>query len=100
MTSHMDQQRKLRYDNQTLKLRVSNSKFFPFVLKAPKLELKTHPGHLKYAYLGEKETLPVIIHNKLSEKEEFELISILKQYKNTIGWTIVDIKGLSLSLCM
>ncbi|KAL7587997.1 hypothetical protein Lser_V15G36806 [Lactuca serriola] len=69
-------------------------------LQAPIFELKTLPAHLKYAYLGEKETLPVIISNKLSEKEEFELIRILKEYKSAIGWNIADIKGLSPSLCM
>nr|KAJ0209218.1 hypothetical protein LSAT_V11C400187360 [Lactuca sativa] len=42
----------------------------------------------------------VIISNKLSEKEEFELIRIVKEYKTAIGWTIADIKGLSPSLCM
>nr|KAJ0208634.1 hypothetical protein LSAT_V11C400218340 [Lactuca sativa] len=77
-----------------------NSKLFPSIVKAPILEMKTLPEHLKYAYLGEKETLPVIISNMLSEKEELELIEILKEYKSETGWTIVDIKGLILSLCM
>ncbi|KAL7606731.1 uncharacterized protein LOC111889056 [Lactuca sativa] len=85
MATHMDQQRKLRYGNQTLKLPISNSKLFPSVVQAPILELKTLPEHLKYAYLGENETLPVIISNKLSEKEELELIKILKEYKSAIG---------------
>nr|KAJ0217469.1 hypothetical protein LSAT_V11C300153690 [Lactuca sativa] len=92
MSPHMDQQRKLRYGTQTLKLPVSKSKLFPSVVQAPILELKTLPEHLKLAYLGEKETLPVIISNKLSEKEESELIRILKEYKSVIGWTIADIK--------
>ncbi|XP_023758859.1 uncharacterized protein LOC111907324 [Lactuca sativa] len=68
MAAHMDQQRKLRYGTQTLKLPISNSKLFPSVVQAPILELKTLPEHLKYAYLGEEEALPVIISNKLLEK--------------------------------
>nr|KAJ0199058.1 hypothetical protein LSAT_V11C600327370 [Lactuca sativa] len=92
MTTYMDQQRKLRYDNQILKLPDSNSKIFPSVRQAPILEMKTLPEHLKYAFLGEEETLQAIISNKLSEKEEYELTGILKQYKNAIGWTIADIK--------
>ncbi|KAL7603326.1 hypothetical protein Lser_V15G16833 [Lactuca serriola] len=100
MVAHMDQQRKLRYGTQTLKLPISNSKLFPSVVQATILELKTLPEHLKYAYLGEKETLPVIISNKLLEKEELELIRILKEYKTTIRWTIADIKGLNPSLFM
>nr|KAJ0187815.1 hypothetical protein LSAT_V11C900503500 [Lactuca sativa] len=70
MAAHLDQQRKSRYGTQTLKLPISNSNLFPYVVQAPILELKTLPKHLNYAYLGEKETLPVIISNKLSEKEE------------------------------
>lgn len=35
------------------------------VKKPPKLELKQLPEHLKYAYLGESETLPVIIASKV-----------------------------------
>ena len=31
------------------------------VVQAPVLELKPLPKHLKYAYLGKKETLPMII---------------------------------------
>lgn len=73
LAAHMDQQRKLGYNNQILKLLISNSNRFPSVEQAPTLELKTLPKHLKYTYLGEKEILPVIISNKLLEKEEFEL---------------------------
>ncbi|XP_024982962.1 uncharacterized protein LOC112519199 [Cynara cardunculus var. scolymus] len=67
--------------------------------QAPELELKTLPHHLKYAYLGDKETLPVIISVTLSPKEERELVDVLKEHKRAIGWTIADIKGLSPSLC-
>ena len=33
----------------------------PPIEPPPSLELKTLPKHLKYAYLGEQETLPVIV---------------------------------------
>ncbi|XP_024200629.1 uncharacterized protein K02A2.6-like, partial [Rosa chinensis] len=36
---------------------VSTNKMLPSMVQAPKLELKVLPEHLKYAYLGEKETL-------------------------------------------
>ncbi|XP_062114361.1 uncharacterized protein LOC133825439 [Humulus lupulus] len=39
----------------------------PSILKPPVLELKALPEHLRYAYLGEKETLPVIVSSSLSE---------------------------------
>ncbi|XP_065867395.1 uncharacterized protein [Euphorbia lathyris] len=42
-----------------------NKKPLPFVLQVPKLELKLMPSHLKYAFLGSENTLPIIISNKL-----------------------------------
>ncbi|KAK8596680.1 hypothetical protein V6N12_065160 [Hibiscus sabdariffa] len=67
---------------------------------APKLELKQLPEHLKYAFLGENETLPVIISNKLSKKEEDDLVTMLRAHKEAIGCTLADIKGLSPSTYM
>ena len=96
----MEEKKKIRYDNSNVKLPISDTKLLPSVVQAPKLELKTLPDHLKYAYLGEEKTLPVIISNKLSMVEEDELVTLLKKYKKAIGWTIADIKGLSPSLCM
>ncbi|XP_070664517.1 uncharacterized protein [Malus domestica] len=60
--------------------------------KAPKLELKPIPEHLKYAFLGEDETLPVIISSQLSIEEGEKLIRELKDHKTAITWSIADIK--------
>ncbi|CAN6562528.1 unnamed protein product [Malus baccata var. baccata] len=40
---------------------VSTNKLLPSVVQPPTLELKLLPSHLKYVFLGEEETLPVII---------------------------------------
>jgi len=61
----------------------------------PSLKLKALPAHLNYAYLGGRETLPVIIASHLNEQQEDGLMSILKRYKEAIGWTMKDIKGIS-----
>ncbi|XP_073138216.1 uncharacterized protein [Henckelia pumila] len=68
-------------------------------MRAPKVELKSFPDHLKYIYLGDEETLPVIISKKLTEDQEERLVTILKEHKTTIGWTLTDIKGISPSIC-
>jgi len=47
-------------------------------VEAPKLELKTLPPSLKYAYLGGNNTYPVIINSSLSKDQEEELIQVLK----------------------
>ena len=72
----------------------------PSQIKPPTLELKPLPSHLKYAYLGENETLPVVISSTLSEKQESELLGVLRKHSSALGWTITDIKGISPSICM
>ena len=64
------------------------------------LELKQLPSHLKYVYLGENETLPVIISSYLTLLQEENLVVTLKRHKKAIGWQMADIKGISPTLCM
>ena len=66
----------------------------PLIRSSPTLKLKILPKHLKYAYLGEQETLPVILASNLTNRQEEDLMTILKKYKEAIGWTMTDIKGL------
>ncbi|KAI5324073.1 hypothetical protein L3X38_033146 [Prunus dulcis] len=70
------------------------------VVKPPKLEPKPLPSHLKYAYLAEFETLPVIIASDLTPLEEDKLICVLKEFKSAIGWSITDTKGISPTMSM
>ncbi|XP_028798306.1 uncharacterized protein LOC114753764 [Neltuma alba] len=72
----------------------------PSVDEPPVLELKTLPSHLKYAYLGNSTTLPVIVSSKLSTLQEEKLLRVLRHHKKAIGWSIADIKGISPSICM
>ncbi|KAL4355065.1 hypothetical protein GQ457_06G013840 [Hibiscus cannabinus] len=72
----------------------------PSIEQPPKLELKQLPEQLKYAYLGNNKTLPVIISSKLQADQEERLIATLWQHKEALGWTIADIKGISPTICM
>ncbi|KAK8935601.1 hypothetical protein KSP39_PZI013849 [Platanthera zijinensis] len=72
----------------------------PSIVEPPSLELKPLPEHLTYVYLGDDETLPVIINSNLTSDQRKRLIELLKQFKMAIGWTIADIRGISPSLCM
>ncbi|XP_073273304.1 uncharacterized protein [Primulina huaijiensis] len=47
----------------------------------PTLELKPLPPHLKYVYLGENNTLPVIISAALTDVMEDKLLEILKAHE-------------------
>ena len=71
----------------------------PLEEKPPKLELKLLPSHLKYAFLGVEETFPVIISSSLDSDQENKILEILRTHKTAIGWTIVDIKGMSPLIC-
>ncbi|CAN6586193.1 unnamed protein product [Malus baccata var. baccata] len=79
---------------------VSANKMLPSVVQPPTLELKPLPSHLKYVFLGENDTLPVIISSSLTAQEESKLVRVLKEYKTAIGWTLADIKGISPTTCM
>ncbi|XP_021715002.1 uncharacterized protein LOC110682970 [Chenopodium quinoa] len=75
-------------------------KLIPSTVKPPELELKPLPSNLKYAYLGDNETLHVIISSSLNESQETKLLNLLKNHKEALGWTLADIKGISPAMCM
>ena len=64
------------------------------------LILKELPNGLKYAFLGDNETKPVIISSQLDEAMEVKLLDVLKMNSEAFAWTIEDIKGISPSICM
>ncbi|KAM6586871.1 hypothetical protein CsatA_009476 [Cannabis sativa] len=85
---------------ESLELKESNFKPpNPSIQEPPKLELKPLPSHLKYAYLGENDTLPVIIAANLVVEDEGALLEVLKKHKKAIGWTMADIRVISPTIC-
>lgn len=81
-------------------LQISNERPIPSISQAPIPDLKPLPNYLKYMFLGDGGTLPVIISSKLNAPQEENLVLVLKEHKMAIGWKIVDIKGISPSTCM
>jgi hypothetical protein len=65
-----------------------------------KRELKPLQDTLKYKYLDPSESLLVIISSDLDEAQEQELLNVLKEHKEAIGWSITDIKGISPAMVM
>ncbi|XP_040987326.1 uncharacterized protein LOC121235107 [Juglans microcarpa x Juglans regia] len=55
-------------------LPISNERPLPSVLQAPIPDLKPLPSYLKYVFLGDGETLSVIISSKLSAPQEEKLV--------------------------
>ena len=48
----------------------------PSIERPPQLELKPLPPHLRYTYLGENQTLAVIISPKMSKQQESVLVQL------------------------
>ena len=65
----------------------------------PVFDLKPLPDNLKYAHIDDKKTYPIIISSKLSGKEEERLLEVLKKHRGAIGYTLDDLKGISLAIC-
>ena len=69
-------------------------------VEKPKLELKVLPPHLKYAFLDDISSFPIIISSDLNSVEEEKLLRVLRDHKSAIGWSIEDLKGISSSVYM
>ena len=58
------------------------------------LEPKPLTENLKYIFLEEGRSKPIIISLSLLEEQK-KIVAVISQYQTTIGWTIEDIKGIS-----
>jgi hypothetical protein len=65
----------------------------------PSIELKPLPSRLKYVFLNDDQNSPVIIRDKLSEEESLRVIAILEKHHAAFGYSLQDLKGISLVLC-
>jgi hypothetical protein len=88
------------HGNVFVDLVLSHKKLLSSILQAPELELKPLPDNLKYVFIGDNNTLPVIIAKGLTSTQEEKLVKLLCDHKTAIGWTLADIKGISPSMCM
>ena len=64
-----------------------------------KQDLKPLHVELKYAYLKEREQCLVVISSLLSNQQENNLLDILRENKQAIGWKITNLKGISPTVC-
>ncbi|CAM8940958.1 unnamed protein product [Rhodiola kirilowii] len=88
-----------RYEVNQISLFKTNP-CLPSIVQAPEIELKPLPAHLKYVFLGDNETLLVIIKSGLEMDQERRLIEVLSRHKTAIGWTLGDLRGISPAVCM
>lgn len=62
--------------------------------------LKASLAHLRYFYLRDNSSFPMIMAASLGKIKKEKLLRVLKVYKSVIGWTIFDNKGISPFICM
>ncbi|XP_061360425.1 uncharacterized protein LOC133304398 [Gastrolobium bilobum] len=88
-----------RKENSKIPMEELKKKDSDITVEAPEVELKELSSTLKYIFLGDTETYPVIINKELSDSEETKLMKVLKDHQTAIGWFISDLKGTNLSFC-
>ncbi|XP_057734253.1 uncharacterized protein LOC130949596 [Arachis stenosperma] len=96
--SQEEQGEEIKIAQDTLKEQVTEASSERKAEEKPSQELKPLPPHLKYAFLGTTDNFPVIINSTLSEEEEGRLLDVLRTHKDALGWTIDDLKGISLAI--
>ena len=64
------------------------------------LILKELPKHLKYVFLEEERSKPVIIAAYLSIEKKWKVVEILIKHKEAIALSVEDLKGINPSICM
>ena len=64
------------------------------------LLLKYLPKHLQYVFVGEEKSKPLIIAVDLTLEKEKKVVEILIKHKEAIAWSVEDLKGINLYICM
>ena len=72
----------------------------PSFEQPPKMEQKPLPSYLRYAYLGDASTLPVIISASLTAEDEDKLLRVPRDHKDALSLSLADLKGIRSSMCM
>ncbi|XP_070041283.1 uncharacterized protein [Nicotiana tomentosiformis] len=72
----------------------------PSIEEPPTLELKPLPSHLRNAFPVPCSTLPVILSSCLTNVHVDSILVFLQRRNKDIGWTLVDIWGISPTFCM
>jgi len=66
----------------------------------PKVQLKTLPSYLAYAYIDNEGKKPVIVNANLSAKELLKLLKVLKTNSKALGYNVNDLVGIPPQVCM
>jgi len=65
----------------------------------PPIELKPLPSGLRYAFLGNNLESPIIVSDKLTQKQTLRLLVVLEKQHSTFVYSLQDHKGIIPTLC-
>ena len=71
----------------------------PILLARDTYDLKRLPSSLKYVFLGENNSKPVIISANLKPDQEIGLVEVLRAHKEALAWSFSNIKGIPSNIC-
>lgn len=72
----------------------------PLVTTHDGLTLKQLSEHLRYTFMGEDSTFPVIISTYLSQDEKERPLDVLTRHKSALSWSLSNVKGIRPTICM
>ncbi|XP_037441880.1 uncharacterized protein LOC119310144 [Triticum dicoccoides] len=68
-------------------------------MQSRQIEMKQLPKSLKYAFLDNDNQWPIIMNRELMERQIKGLQAVLQKYKDVIGYSIDDMKGINPAVC-
>lgn len=71
----------------------------PPTILSLKVVLKPLLNNLEYAFLGEGETLPVVISLKLEPSQNETLVELLRKCTEANAWKFANLKGICPTMC-
>ena len=90
----------LRLNEISIESLISEENFQVEEKSSEGLVLKELPKHLKYAFLGEERSKPIILAADLTVEKEHKVVKIMRKHKEATTWLVEDLKGINPSVCM
>ncbi|GJS50705.1 hypothetical protein Tco_0624067 [Tanacetum coccineum] len=82
---------------EPLEWKAPENRLKPLIREPPKLELKELLEYLECAFLQREDQLLVVISSTLSIHEKAKLLEVMRNHKEAIAYSVIDIKGIDSS---
>jgi hypothetical protein len=97
---HEDFTRKLNRDKMTREIEANRQTDALALEKLKNLELKSLPVNFRYEFIDPEQITSIIVNAYIDEEQTTKLLEALRKHKGVIGYSIKDLKGNNLAICM